>query len=205
MATLSIGAYLWNGPSIMHKITPCWVTLLQTARRAAVLGQPSSLRLHFFVGGPTYHTDALCMFLNLDTNGRVERGYLRGVRHMISKRADLTSKKSFHSLGGPMAQRSTYMPHILQTTVVRRMGILHCLLHIMHSLWDRSYQKVYMCLLTNIRWVVSSMKMPDCCRHDTNFPYFHRKLWNFENSGVNFKERKCYKLMTDELKFKFKK
>ncbi len=27
--------------------TSCWITLLQTARRAAVLGQPSSLRLHW--------------------------------------------------------------------------------------------------------------------------------------------------------------
>jgi hypothetical protein len=33
-----------HGPSITYKITPCWVTLLQPARRAAVLGQPSSLR-----------------------------------------------------------------------------------------------------------------------------------------------------------------
>ncbi len=36
-----------RGPSIMYKITPFWVTpLLQPARRAAVLGQPSSLRPH---------------------------------------------------------------------------------------------------------------------------------------------------------------
>ncbi len=33
-----------HGPSITFKITPCWVTLLQPARRAAVLGRPSSLR-----------------------------------------------------------------------------------------------------------------------------------------------------------------
>jgi hypothetical protein len=33
-----------HGPSITYKITPCWVILLQPARRAAVLGQPSSLR-----------------------------------------------------------------------------------------------------------------------------------------------------------------
>jgi hypothetical protein len=33
-------------PSITYKITPCWVALLQPARRAAVLGQPSSLRPH---------------------------------------------------------------------------------------------------------------------------------------------------------------
>ncbi len=33
-----------HGPSIAYKITPCWVTLLRPARRAAVLGQPSSLR-----------------------------------------------------------------------------------------------------------------------------------------------------------------
>ncbi len=31
-----------HGPSIMYTITPCWVTLLQPARRAAVLGQPSA-------------------------------------------------------------------------------------------------------------------------------------------------------------------
>jgi hypothetical protein len=33
-----------HGPSITYKITPCWATLLQPARRAAVLGQPFSLR-----------------------------------------------------------------------------------------------------------------------------------------------------------------
>ncbi len=33
-----------HGPSITYKITPCWVTLLQQARRAAVLDQPSCLR-----------------------------------------------------------------------------------------------------------------------------------------------------------------
>jgi hypothetical protein len=33
-------------PSIAYKITPCWITLLQPARRAAVLGQPSSLCPH---------------------------------------------------------------------------------------------------------------------------------------------------------------
>jgi hypothetical protein len=32
-----------HGPSITYKITPCWVTLLQQARRAVVLDQPSSL------------------------------------------------------------------------------------------------------------------------------------------------------------------
>ncbi len=37
------GQAAW-GPSITYKITPCCVTLLQPARRAAVLGQPSSLR-----------------------------------------------------------------------------------------------------------------------------------------------------------------
>jgi hypothetical protein len=36
-----------HGPSIRYKITPCWVTLLQPTRRAAVLGQPSSLRPHW--------------------------------------------------------------------------------------------------------------------------------------------------------------
>ncbi len=30
-----------HGPSITYKITPCWVTLLQPARRAAMLGQSS--------------------------------------------------------------------------------------------------------------------------------------------------------------------
>jgi hypothetical protein len=35
-----------HGPSFTHKIKPCWVTLLQSARRAAVLGRPSSLRPH---------------------------------------------------------------------------------------------------------------------------------------------------------------
>jgi hypothetical protein len=33
-----------HGPSITYIITPCWFTLLQPARRAAVLGQLSSLR-----------------------------------------------------------------------------------------------------------------------------------------------------------------
>jgi hypothetical protein len=36
-----------HGPSITYKITPCWVTLLQLARRAAVLDQPSCLRSHW--------------------------------------------------------------------------------------------------------------------------------------------------------------
>ncbi len=36
-----------HGPSITYKITPCWGTLLQPARRAAVLVQPSSLRPHW--------------------------------------------------------------------------------------------------------------------------------------------------------------
>jgi hypothetical protein len=36
-----------HGPSIMYKITPCWITLLQPARRAVVLGQLSSLRSHW--------------------------------------------------------------------------------------------------------------------------------------------------------------
>ncbi len=35
-----------HGPTITYKTTPCWVTLLQPAGRAAVLGQPSSLRRH---------------------------------------------------------------------------------------------------------------------------------------------------------------
>jgi hypothetical protein len=34
------------GLSITYKITNCWVTLLQPARRAAVLDQPSSIRPH---------------------------------------------------------------------------------------------------------------------------------------------------------------
>ncbi len=34
-------------PSITFEITSCWVTLLQPARRAAVLGHPSSLRPHY--------------------------------------------------------------------------------------------------------------------------------------------------------------
>ncbi len=33
-----------HGPSITYKITPCWVTLLQPAKRVSVLGHPSSLR-----------------------------------------------------------------------------------------------------------------------------------------------------------------
>ncbi len=37
----------WHGPFI-YKITPCWVTFLQLARWAAVLGQPSSLRPHWW-------------------------------------------------------------------------------------------------------------------------------------------------------------
>jgi hypothetical protein len=36
-----------NGPTITYKITPCWVTLFQPARREAVLGQPSRLRPHW--------------------------------------------------------------------------------------------------------------------------------------------------------------
>jgi hypothetical protein len=36
----------WCGPSIPYRITPCWVTLLRPARRAAVLDQPSSLGPH---------------------------------------------------------------------------------------------------------------------------------------------------------------
>ncbi len=36
-----------HGPFITYKITPCWVTLLQPVRRAAMLGQPSSLRSHW--------------------------------------------------------------------------------------------------------------------------------------------------------------
>jgi hypothetical protein len=35
-----------HGSSITYKIKPCWVTLLQPARWAAVFGQPSSLRPH---------------------------------------------------------------------------------------------------------------------------------------------------------------
>jgi hypothetical protein len=35
-----------HGPSNTYKITPCWVTLLQPVRRAAVFGHPSSLRPH---------------------------------------------------------------------------------------------------------------------------------------------------------------
>ena len=35
-----------HGQSITYKITPRWVTLLQPARRDAVLGHPSSLRPH---------------------------------------------------------------------------------------------------------------------------------------------------------------
>jgi hypothetical protein len=33
-------------PVLLRQNHTCWVTLLQTARRAAVLGQPYSLRLH---------------------------------------------------------------------------------------------------------------------------------------------------------------
>ncbi len=43
-----------HGPSITYKITPCWVTLHQPARRAAVLGQPSSLQLHWAAHLPPY-------------------------------------------------------------------------------------------------------------------------------------------------------
>jgi hypothetical protein len=35
------------GPSIMYKITLCWIALLQPAKRAAVLDQPSSLLPHW--------------------------------------------------------------------------------------------------------------------------------------------------------------
>ncbi len=35
-----------HGPYITYKIKHCWVTRLQPTRRAAVLGQPSSLRPH---------------------------------------------------------------------------------------------------------------------------------------------------------------
>ncbi len=37
-----------HGPSIVYKITPCWVTFPQPARRAAVLGQPSAFGLNRF-------------------------------------------------------------------------------------------------------------------------------------------------------------
>ncbi len=36
-----------HGPSIAYKITTCWVTFLQPARQAAVLGQHSSFRSHW--------------------------------------------------------------------------------------------------------------------------------------------------------------
>jgi hypothetical protein len=48
-----------HGPSITYKITPCWVTLLQPARRAAVLVQPSSLRPHWSKL-PTYIHQSYC-------------------------------------------------------------------------------------------------------------------------------------------------
>jgi hypothetical protein len=32
-----LGQVEWSGPSIMYKITPCWITFVQPARRAAVL------------------------------------------------------------------------------------------------------------------------------------------------------------------------
>jgi hypothetical protein len=41
----------WHGLSITYKITPCWVTLLQPARRAAVLIQPSSLQPQWYRPG----------------------------------------------------------------------------------------------------------------------------------------------------------
>ncbi len=37
-----------HGPSIRYKIAPCWDTLNQPARRAAVLGQPSSLASNYY-------------------------------------------------------------------------------------------------------------------------------------------------------------
>jgi hypothetical protein len=43
-AVWSVRAGRRHGPSITYKITPCLVTLLYPARRAAVLGQPSSLQ-----------------------------------------------------------------------------------------------------------------------------------------------------------------
>jgi hypothetical protein len=85
-----------KGPSITYKITPCWVTLFQPARRAAVLGKLSSLWPHF-LGGLTYHTDALCKSLDLDTDDRVQRDYLRRVSVYDIDKADLTSKRNLHS------------------------------------------------------------------------------------------------------------
>jgi hypothetical protein len=55
------GQVVWSnragGISAHHtyKITPCWVTLLQSARRAAVLGQSSSLRSHWWLLGYAAH------------------------------------------------------------------------------------------------------------------------------------------------------
>jgi hypothetical protein len=41
-----------HGPSFTVTITPCWVIFLQPARRAAVLGRPSSLRPHCLASHP---------------------------------------------------------------------------------------------------------------------------------------------------------
>jgi hypothetical protein len=60
------------------------------------------------------------------------------------------------------------------------MEFLHCLLHIIHSLWDRS------CQTTEIRWFLFDENARTFLSRP-KFPCFHRKLWKFEKSGVNKK------------------
>ncbi len=57
----SVRAGRLHGPSITYKNKPCWVTLLQSARRAAVLDQPSSLRPHWI--GPRIDSRPLTLSL----------------------------------------------------------------------------------------------------------------------------------------------
>ncbi len=68
-----------KGQAVRHHVQyhTCWVALLQTARRAAVLGQPSSLRLH--CGDPPSSAEA--EFLD-DIGKKISRVFLAFNSHL---------------------------------------------------------------------------------------------------------------------------
>ncbi len=57
---------------ITFKITPCWVTLLQPARRDAVLDQPSSLRPHWVEILAYFLTVYCVLYVGVDFDGLME-------------------------------------------------------------------------------------------------------------------------------------
>ncbi len=104
-----------HGPFITYKITACWVTLLQPARQAAVLGQHSSLRSHWARLPSTVNQAEIKH--SMHETGRSEEDQVS----LLSSRTLFNTLESWY-------KQSPYLPHRVGTgnCVSRRRGIAGC-------------------------------------------------------------------------------